>query len=183
MARRSIILAVLVSLIKPTIVSRYFVPLLAPASILLAIAIIGLLAYRLTAPLALLLIAGLFVSAYWTSTTVSKPDWRGIAAYLSANATPEDAILVAPANNDVPLRHYFSAPVQQITQVRNSTELPSRFTDAADAGRIWTVTADNEVSREMMAYAGNRLGLVTCRSFGSGRGMVDLCLYSNETSQ
>jgi len=175
-----VLLAVIVSLFKPLIVARYFVPVLAPASILLAVGMMGLWQERRLRIIAPLLVMALAITAFGELTAVLKLDWSGAANYLEANSSPDDVLLVGPTNNDAVLRHYFRGNLEKIVNVTVAPDFPAIFEGVADAKRVWVATVQPDpsgVNGQLTAYIEDRLNLVSCQIVGEDDFLIDMCLY------
>jgi hypothetical protein len=180
-----ILTAIGISIIKPLIANRYFVPFLAPASILLAVAIVGILSFRRARLIALVLLAGLLFSAYGESTTIIKRDWAGAADHLETNADPGGIVLIVPEGGmHPPVWYFYQGPHLEFLNVERDADLPALFSEIGEAEQIWIVTPrpdpnPKKIGERLTSSANIQLRLVECESFGEKVTFVDLCLYKN----
>jgi len=87
----------------------------------------------------LALISAFYLPAYYRQ---SKPDWRGVGAYLAARTVPGDVIVTGPLF-DVGryLDYYYDGPAELVTPALLVATLPHRATSMRDSGgRVWAVT-------------------------------------------
>jgi len=84
-------------------------------------------------------ISALFLPGYYQHT---KPDWRGVAAYLAARTMPGDVIVTGPLF-DVGryLDYYYAGPAELLPPAALVASLPDRVGSMrASGGRVWAVT-------------------------------------------
>jgi len=89
--------------------------------------------------LGLALISALYVPEYYQRT---KPDWRGVGAYLTAQTIPGDVIVTGPLF-DVGryLDYYYDGPAELLPPALLVASLPDRVDSMrASGGRVWAVT-------------------------------------------
>lgn len=89
--------------------------------------------------LGLALISVLYLPNYYQRT---KPDWRGVGAYLAAKTIPGDVIMTGPLF-DVGryLDYYYDGPAELTPPAFLVASLPDRVASMrASGGRVWAVT-------------------------------------------
>jgi hypothetical protein len=131
--------------------------------------------------LAPVLLAGLLISAFGVSTTVTKLDWAGAAHFLDVAAEPEDTIIVATeGKHQFEFAHYYQEPLQEIMNVDGSSELSTLLSGVDAVGHIWIATIHPDYKRigePVIAYAESNFRLVECQTFGEKVNFVELCQY------
>jgi 4-amino-4-deoxy-L-arabinose transferase-like glycosyltransferase len=98
-----------------------------------------LLFFYSAALLGLVLVSALFLPGYYQRT---KPDWRGVGAYLTAQTIPGDVIVTGPLF-DVGryLDYYYDGPAELLPPAALVANLPDRVDSMrASGGRVWAVT-------------------------------------------
>jgi mannosyltransferase len=93
----------------------------------------------IAALLGLALVSALFLPGYYHRT---KPDWRGVGAYLTARTIPGDVIVTGPLF-DVGryLDYYYDGPAELLPPAALVVSLPDRVDSMrASGGRVWAVT-------------------------------------------
>ena len=89
--------------------------------------------------LGLVLVSALFLPGYYQRT---KPDWRGVGAYLMQQTIPGDVIVTGPLF-DVGryLDYYYDGPAELLPPALLVDSLPNRVDSMrASGGRVWAVT-------------------------------------------
>ena len=89
--------------------------------------------------LGLALISALYLLGYYQRT---KPDWRGVAAYLAGRTIPGDVVVTGPLF-DVGryLDYYYAGPAELLPPAVLVASLPERVDSMrASGGRVWAVT-------------------------------------------
>jgi 4-amino-4-deoxy-L-arabinose transferase-like glycosyltransferase len=89
--------------------------------------------------LGLTLVSAFFLPEYYQRT---KPDWRGVGAYLMAETIPGDVIVTGPLF-DVGryLDYYYDGPAELLPPAFLVVSLPNRVDSMrASGGRVWAVT-------------------------------------------
>ncbi len=89
--------------------------------------------------LVLALVSAFFLPEYYQRT---KPDWRGVGAYLMAETIPGDVIVTGPLF-DVGryLDYYYDGPAEVLPPAFLVASLPNRVDSMrASGGRVWAVT-------------------------------------------
>ena len=96
----------LISQIRPMYSERYMLPFLAPFLLLVAWGVrsipLTVARYGLLLLLAAVMLTGVVVQV----RTLDKPDWRGLAAELTAQAQPSDLVLFVPGWHAKPFDYY-----------------------------------------------------------------------------
>jgi mannosyltransferase len=181
-----ILIAVGVSLFKPFVVDRYFLIVVPLASLLMALAIVGISRCRMLLPIVAFLMVGVIVSAYGVATTEWKGDWRGVSSYIDTNAQHNDVIVLTSRSLRPSFEHYYRG-LSEIHIVgrylMDRGEIAEAFDEVDSFSRIWLVQADRfEPSTEVQRYICEVYGqdLLLCRTFGGFFG-VDVCLYTNDS--
>jgi len=85
------------------------------------------------------LVSALFLPGYYQRT---KPDWRGVGAYLMQQTIPGDVIVTGPLF-DVGryLDYYYDGPAELLPPALLVDSLPNRVDSMrASGGRVWAVT-------------------------------------------
>ncbi len=99
---------------------------LAPASLIVACVL-------------MFIISALFLPSYYQR---SKPDWRGVGAYLEDRAVPGDVIVTGPLFDTMRyLHYYYHGPAELVTPAMLVESLPGRAPSMRiSGGRVWAVT-------------------------------------------
>ena len=84
-------------------------------------------------------ISALFLPAYYQR---SKPDWRGVGAYLEDRTAPGDVIVTGPLFDTMRyLHYYYHGPAELVTPAMLVESLPGRAPSMrVSGGRVWAVT-------------------------------------------
>jgi mannosyltransferase len=87
----------------------------------------------------LFIISALFLPAYYQR---SKPDWRGVGAYLDDRTVPGDVIVTGPLFDTMRyLHYYYHGPAELVTPAMLVESLPGRAPSMrVSGGRVWAVT-------------------------------------------
>ena len=87
----------------------------------------------------LVLLSVLYLPAYYRQT---KPDWRGVGAYLAERTRPGDVIVTDPLfDTGRYLDYYYDGPAELVTPALLVTNLTDRVISMrASNGRVWAVT-------------------------------------------
>jgi len=85
------------------------------------------------------IISALFLPAYYQR---SKPDWRGVGAYLEDRTVPGDVIVTGPLFDTMRyLHYYYHGPAELVSPAMLVESLPGRAPSMrATGGRVWAVT-------------------------------------------
>jgi hypothetical protein len=85
------------------------------------------------------IISALFLPAYYQR---SKPDWRGVGAYLEDRTAPGDVIVTGPLFDTMRyLHYYYHGPAELVTPAMLVESLPGRAPSMRiSGGRVWAVT-------------------------------------------
>lgn len=179
-----VVIAVVVSLFKPIIVDRYFVIVVPPACVLLALGIIRFSRHRITIPIVLVLVIGTLVSACRVATTQWKEDWRSVATYVMDESMPNDVIVLVPEILWPPFKYYYSGPLAEYGIPANpasESEVEQAFNNFEPYDRLWIIRAERfKVNEKVVDYIASEQDryLVSCQEFGGFYG-VDVCLYTS----
>lgn len=180
-----ILVAIAVSLFKPMVVDRYFLIVVPPACILLALGVTRLSRHYATIPIALVLAMGMLVSAFGVGAIRWKEDWRGVAAYIMDNSVPDDVIVLVPGGLRLPFDYYYDGSLERYgvpDNLASASEVEQEFDNFEPFTRLWMVRAERfQVSDQIVDYIAAEYSryLVSCRQFGGFYG-IDLCLYTGD---
>jgi mannosyltransferase len=141
-----IVLAWLVSQIKPIYKVRYLLPALPSLCLWLAL---GAGAWRQTrlraagAALAVLLLLVNLGGSWTQAVNLEKPDWRGVTAYIVNHQQVGDVVLPQPAWNADLLRYYAGGQLRiydQLPAPATVENIPPAVAEvAAGGGRLWFI--------------------------------------------
>ncbi len=153
----TVFLAIVVSLVKPLIVPRYFIGVLPALCILFAFVAV----YGRPRLLALGLAAGILLASFSSTAQIatrrSTEDWRSVAQYVEQHAAPGDRVVVLDQAEHWtdPFQFYYrgEAPFAFLAgQLSDSQAVQAAIDASCPCDRLWLAQSVRRTSSESLAY-------------------------------
>lgn len=140
----------LVSQITPLYLERYLLPFVPPYLLIVTHGIVTLRRGSLRVVAVLLVVIVTIPGLLAVYQPGQKEDWRAGAAYVTANASANDMIVIYDAYASLPFNFYYHGAITElpISRFAPDEEMAQHATDvAARHGRVWVVLSHADESR------------------------------------